>query len=86
MCPHPGVDRAEVSFCSLKDGHEVRSRTRITEDCRANYTSRASQAFFSVTDSGSILNRFSQDMTLIEGQLPIGVLITVSSKFPILTR
>lgn len=29
---------------------------------------------------GSILNRFSQDMTLIESDLPIGILITVSSK------
>lgn len=41
---------------------------------------RAPQSFFSVTDSGSILNRFSQDMTLIEGQLPVGVMVTVSSK------
>ncbi|RDA86714.1 hypothetical protein CP532_4180 [Ophiocordyceps camponoti-leonardi (nom. inval.)] len=42
---------------------------------------RAPQSFFSATDSGSILNRFSQDMTIIEGQLPIGVLIAVSNLF-----
>lgn len=41
---------------------------------------RAPQSFFSSTDSGSILNRFSQDMTLIEGTLPAGMLQTVSSK------
>ncbi|KAH8681655.1 putative ATP-binding cassette transporter [Xylariales sp. PMI_506] len=39
----------------------------------------APQSFFSSTDSGTLLNRFSQDMTLIESQLPIGVLITVSN-------
>ena len=32
-----------------------------------------------MTDIGTILNRFSQDMTLIESQLAIGVLITVTS-------
>ncbi|ETS74387.1 hypothetical protein PFICI_14253 [Pestalotiopsis fici W106-1] len=42
---------------------------------------RAPQSFFSATDTGSILNRFSQDMTIIEGQLPTGVLITVSNLF-----
>ncbi|PHH93023.1 hypothetical protein CDD83_2133 [Cordyceps sp. RAO-2017] len=42
---------------------------------------RAPQSFFSATDSGSILNRFSQDMTIIEGQLPVGVLIAVSNLF-----
>lgn len=41
---------------------------------------RASPKFLATTDIGTILNRFSQDMTLIEGQLPVGVLITVSSK------
>jgi ATP-binding cassette subfamily C (CFTR/MRP) protein 1 len=30
----------------------------------------APQAFFDKTDSGVILNRFSQDMSLIDGQLP----------------
>ncbi|KAL3958373.1 hypothetical protein ACCO45_006535 [Purpureocillium lilacinum] len=42
---------------------------------------RAPQSFFSATDSGSILNRFSQDMTIIEGQLPIGILVAVSNLF-----
>ncbi|KAI1384393.1 ABC transporter [Hypoxylon trugodes] len=42
---------------------------------------RAPQSFFSSTDNGTILNRFSQDMTLIESQLAIGMLITVSNLF-----
>ncbi|KAI1128414.1 ABC transporter [Nemania abortiva] len=41
---------------------------------------RARQSFFT-TEIGAILNRFSQDMTLIENQLAIGVLITVSNLF-----
>ncbi|KAG9243909.1 putative ATP-binding cassette transporter [Calycina marina] len=32
-------------------------------------------------DTGSILNRFSQDMTLVEGSLPIGLLVTISNFF-----
>lgn len=39
---------------------------------------RAPATFFSSTDSGAILNRFSQDMTLIESQLPVGLLLTLS--------
>ncbi|KAF3026419.1 hypothetical protein E8E14_010909 [Neopestalotiopsis sp. 37M] len=46
-----------------------------------NVVMRAPQSFFSETDNGSILNRFSQDMTIIEGQLPTGVLVTVSNLF-----
>ncbi|KAI1100526.1 ABC transporter [Jackrogersella minutella] len=45
---------------------------------------RAPQSFFSSTDSGTILNRFSQDMTLVESQLAIGMLITVSNLFSVL--
>ncbi|KAI1277349.1 ABC transporter [Xylaria sp. FL0933] len=40
----------------------------------------ARQSFFT-TEIGAILNRFSQDMTLIENQLAIGVLVTVSNLF-----
>ncbi|KAI3332982.1 ABC transporter [Ustulina deusta] len=42
---------------------------------------RARQSFFTTTEIGAILNRFSQDMTLIENQLAIGVLVTVSNLF-----
>ncbi|OGM41659.1 ATP-binding cassette transporter [Aspergillus bombycis] len=42
----------------------------------------ATPRFLATVDIGSLLNRFSQDMTLIESDLPIGVLITVSSKAP----
>lgn len=41
---------------------------------------RAPQSFFT-TEIGVILNRFSQDMTLIENQLAIGVLVTISNLF-----
>ncbi|KAH8885459.1 putative ATP-binding cassette transporter [Thozetella sp. PMI_491] len=36
---------------------------------------RAPQSFFSATDTGSILNRFSQDMTLIESSLAVGAAV-----------
>ncbi|KAJ5175771.1 multidrug resistance-associated protein [Penicillium canariense] len=42
----------------------------------------ATPQFLGTVDIGSLLNRFSQDMTLIESDLPIGILITVSSKTP----
>ena len=41
--------------------------------------SKAPLSFFSSTESGTILNSFSQGKTLTERQLAIGVLITVSS-------
>ncbi|KGO40807.1 ABC transporter, transmembrane domain, type 1 [Penicillium expansum] len=42
---------------------------------------RATPQFLANVDIGSILNRFSQDMTLVEADLPIGILITVSNLF-----
>ena len=36
--------------------------------------------YFSVTDSGSILNRFSQDLQLIDMELPVAVINTFASK------
>lgn len=41
-----------------------------------NTVLRAPYSFFTATDLGSILNRFSQDMTLIEGPLAHGLLAT----------
>ncbi|KXG48870.1 ABC transporter, transmembrane domain, type 1 [Penicillium griseofulvum] len=41
----------------------------------------ATPQFLVTVDIGSILNRFSQDMTLIESDLPVGILITVSNLF-----
>ncbi|OQE00437.1 hypothetical protein PENVUL_c052G02467 [Penicillium vulpinum] len=41
----------------------------------------ATPQFLNTVDIGSILNRFSQDMTLIESDLPVGILITVSNLF-----
>ncbi|KAJ5371907.1 P-loop containing nucleoside triphosphate hydrolase protein [Penicillium concentricum] len=41
----------------------------------------ATPQFLATVDIGSILNRFSQDMTLIETDLPIGILVTVSNLF-----
>ncbi|TKA67675.1 hypothetical protein B0A49_10530 [Cryomyces minteri] len=38
-------------------------------------------AFLSSTDIGSILNRFSQDMQLIDGELPLGFMNLVLSSF-----
>jgi ATP-binding cassette, subfamily C (CFTR/MRP), member 1 len=42
---------------------------------------RAPQSFFDETDAGITLNRFSQDMTLIDGQLPASAVIFFSSEF-----
>ncbi|PWY72973.1 multidrug resistance-associated protein [Aspergillus heteromorphus CBS 117.55] len=39
----------------------------------------ASPHFLSTTDSGTILNHFSQDMTLIESQLPIDLFSSIAS-------
>ncbi|KAJ6006036.1 multidrug resistance-associated protein [Penicillium sp. IBT 35674x] len=47
---------------------------------------RATPQFLAKVDTGSILTRFSQDMTLIESQLPIGVLITVSNVFMLMIK
>lgn len=41
----------------------------------------APQALFTSTDNGVILNRFTQDMTIIEGQLATGVLVSVTNFF-----
>jgi hypothetical protein len=41
---------------------------------------RAPQSFFDETDSGITLNRFSQDMTLIDGNLPSAAVLTLSSE------
>jgi ATP-binding cassette subfamily C (CFTR/MRP) protein 1 len=41
----------------------------------------ASLAFFSTTDSGAITNRFSQDMELVDMELPLGLLNVVLSLF-----
>ncbi len=40
---------------------------------------RAPQSFFDTTDSGVTLNRFSQDMTLIDGQLPASAVMSIFS-------
>ncbi|TVY15492.1 ABC transporter FUM19 [Lachnellula arida] len=39
-------------------------------------TMRAPMTFISATDSGSLLNRFTQDMTLMDMQLPMSLLLT----------
>lgn len=41
---------------------------------------RAPQSFFDKTDSGLILNRFSQDMTLIDGSLASAAVMASSGK------
>ena len=49
-----------------KIGAELHSRL-------LNSVSNASLVFFSTTDSGAITNRFSQDLQLVDMQLPMGV-------------
>ena len=38
---------------------------------------RAPQKFFDETDTGVTLNRFSQDMTLVDSALPGGLILTL---------
>ena len=45
-----------------------------------NSVMRAPQSFFDETDSGVTLNRFSQDMTLIDGPLPVSAVMALFSK------
>lgn len=48
---------------------------------------RAPQSFFDTTDSGITLNRFSQDMTLIDGPLPSAAVMSMLSQLsPLLPR
>ncbi|KAI0136261.1 putative ATP-binding cassette transporter [Xylariales sp. AK1849] len=57
------------------------STARQSHQVLLNTVISAPQSFFSTTDTGTVLNRFSQDMTLIRSDLPVGVLITVSNFF-----
>lgn len=41
----------------------------------------APQSFFDETDSGLVLNRFSQDMTLIDASLPGAAAMCFSGKY-----
>lgn len=43
-------------------------------------------SYFSTADSGTILNRFSQDMAMVNGMLPVSVFGATSSKFLIISR
>ncbi|CAH0003934.1 unnamed protein product [Clonostachys byssicola] len=47
---------------------------------------RAPLYFFTSTDSGSILNRFSQDMTLIDQNLPLAFILTLELFFRIIVQ
>ncbi|KAF8857368.1 putative multidrug resistance protein [Acephala macrosclerotiorum] len=47
---------------------------------------QAPQSFFDKTDSGIILNRFSQDMTLIDGSLPAAAVMASSAGLQILAQ
>ncbi|VUC26951.1 unnamed protein product [Clonostachys rosea] len=55
-------------------------RKLLTTACRAPLY------FFTSTDSGSILNRFSQDMTLIDQNLPLAFILTLELVFRIIVQ
>ncbi|KAJ5946436.1 ABC transporter transmembrane domain type 1 [Penicillium verhagenii] len=75
------LNSASASLCRAEDCHDVYSILFLAHHSIAD-TSRATPQFLVTVDIGSILNRFSQDMTLIESDLPVGILITISSKTP----
>ena len=39
-------------------------------------------SYFAKTDSGEIINRFSQDLSMIDGELPIALFNSVASEYP----
>jgi ABC-type multidrug transport system fused ATPase/permease subunit len=47
---------------------------------RADIFQSAPLSFFVVTDTGDIVNRFSQDMTLVDMQLPMSFMQSYSRK------
>jgi len=44
-------------------------------------TMRAPMSFFEKTDTSIMLNRFSQDMTLLDLQLPMSTIVVLVCKF-----
>lgn len=92
---NPSYDRSiyspETSFNPPKDSYGVCLFFLFVLFIPAKYIPnlltlniRTPQTFFSKPGAGSILNRFSQDMTLIESPLSIAVLFTIFSEFPVL--
>lgn len=78
---------ALASLQMLTTGHNSILYMRITPKSGAGLHKtllrtvlHAPQSFFDQTDSGVTLNRFSQDMTLIDGSLPSAAVIFLSSK------
>jgi ABC-type multidrug transport system fused ATPase/permease subunit len=62
----------------------VRRTGQLLHDRLLQTIMTAPLSFFSSTDTGSIINRFSQDLELIDSELPIGILnVTLSGLFAI---
>ncbi|KAF9768184.1 ABC transporter fgm5, partial [Fusarium sp. DS 682] len=69
---------AVVIFMTTQSGSQLH---RAILDTVVN----APLSFFTTTDFGAVTNLFSQDMTLIDGELPISLLNTVIQGFDVLT-
>ncbi|KAF5267203.1 hypothetical protein FOXYS1_1935 [Fusarium oxysporum] len=69
---------AVVIFMTTQSGKQLH---RAILDTLVN----APLSFFTTTDFGAVTNLFSQDMTLIDGELPISLLNTVIQGFDVLT-
>jgi hypothetical protein len=50
---------------------------------KSNALYSAPMLYFSTTDSGAILNRFSQDLQLIDMELPVAAINAFVSKSPL---
>lgn len=61
----------EIAPSTARKFHDILLRTVM----------RAPQALFAKTDNGVLLNRFTQDMSIIEGQLATGVLVSITNLF-----
>lgn len=77
------VPRSGVKFHkSLLETVLAQVSPRVTKEeniARAN-SNRSPMSFFSTVDTGVTLNRFSQDLMLIDMELPVAALNTFASK------
>ncbi|KAF2001413.1 multidrug resistance-like protein [Amniculicola lignicola CBS 123094] len=70
---------AMFAFCIIAKRSGLRLHETILKTVMA-----APMSFFSKTDTGSITNRFSQDMSLLDRQLPFSVLVVAATFLTVL--
>lgn len=69
----------QIALDIIEDSHGVKAYYHVIQIPVLTFYKRACQPFLDKTDPGILLNRFSQDMTLVETPLSIGALFMVYS-------